>query len=409
MQSGAPQSGVGRVIAGRYLLLNRLGSGGMGHVWLAHDQQTGLRGRAQGDRVPRPGRGRATSAPPGSPAPAPRPGTPPGCAATRMWSPCTTSWNTRACRGSSWSTWRAPSTCRTWSPCAAPLAPAECARIGLAVLDALTAGHERGIMHRDVKPANILLAPDRTGSPYARVLLTDYGISVQPDAAGDPVHADVTSLVGTAGYLAPERATGRAADRRRRPVLAGLHAVPRRRGRTGPSTATSELAALTAVVLEEPRPMLRAGALEPVLGAMLAKDPCAGSPPPRPRRRCPRSSRPRPTPVPSPTWVRSRSGRARPRTRRSRRSPASSPGSRGGRRGTRRRAGTAAQDRPAPGRTPVVRRPGPRPPATDQRHRPRPGRRCRRAPPSARAARPSSRAWPPPSVWPCWPAGPGTP
>ncbi len=87
------------------------------------------------------------------------------------------------------------------------LAPAECARIGLAVLDALTAGHQRGVMHRDVKPANILLAPDRTGSPYARVLLTDYGISVQPDA-GDTRYTLTSVLVGTAGYLAPERATG---------------------------------------------------------------------------------------------------------------------------------------------------------------------------------------------------------
>lgn len=39
MAPGTSQSGVGRVIAGRYLLLNRLGTGGMGHVWLAHDQQ----------------------------------------------------------------------------------------------------------------------------------------------------------------------------------------------------------------------------------------------------------------------------------------------------------------------------------------------------------------------------------
>ncbi|MEU9786911.1 serine/threonine protein phosphatase, partial [Streptomyces phaeochromogenes] len=39
MASGSPQSGVGRVIAGRYLLLNQLGSDGMGHVWLAHDQR----------------------------------------------------------------------------------------------------------------------------------------------------------------------------------------------------------------------------------------------------------------------------------------------------------------------------------------------------------------------------------
>ncbi len=151
------------------------------------------------------------------------------------------------------------------------LAPAECARIGLAVLDALTAGHQRGVMHRDVKPANILLAPDRTGSPYARVLLTDYGISVQPDA-GDTRYTLTSVLVGTAGYLAPERATGgpptAAAD------LFSLgctlyHAVEGH----GPFVRDTPLAEITAVVTEDPLLPVRAGALAPLLHAMLEKDP----------------------------------------------------------------------------------------------------------------------------------------
>jgi serine/threonine protein kinase len=64
-----------------------------------------------------------------------------------------------------------------------PLASAQVAGTGLAVLDALTAGHRVGILHRDVKPANVLLAADSSADPYGRVLLTDYGITLQPSPA----------------------------------------------------------------------------------------------------------------------------------------------------------------------------------------------------------------------------------
>ncbi len=152
-----------------------------------------------------------------------------------------------------------------------PLAPAECARIGLAVLDALTAGHQRGVMHRDVKPANILLAPDRSGSPYGRVLLTDYGISVQPDT-GETRYTLASVLVGTAGYLAPERASGGAPTPAADLFSLGCtlyHAVEG----VGPFERESYFAEVAAVVMEEPRPAVRAGALGPVLHALLAKDP----------------------------------------------------------------------------------------------------------------------------------------
>ncbi|MDX3781012.1 serine/threonine-protein kinase [Streptomyces europaeiscabiei] len=270
MQSGAPQSGVGRVIADRYHLLNRLGSGGMGHVWLAHDRQLDCEvalkeivfrspGEAERERTARVARARAEAR---------------HAAGLRAHPHVVTVHDVLEHDELPWIVMEyVPGALDLKALVAVrgSLAPAECARIGLAVLDALTAGHERGIMHRDVKPANILLAPDRTGSPYARVLLTDYGISVQPDTQ-ETRHTRTHVLVGTAGYLAPERAQGGPPTAVSDLFSLGCtlyHAVEG----YGPFDRDSEIAALTAVVLDEPRPMLRAGALEPVLGAMLAKDP----------------------------------------------------------------------------------------------------------------------------------------
>ncbi|MFG2785178.1 protein kinase [Streptomyces prunicolor] len=270
MPQGSPTSGVGRVIAGRYLLLNRLGSGGMGHVWLAHDQRLACEvalkeivfsnpAYAEAEREARVARARAEAR---------------NAAGLRGHPHVVTVHDVLEHEGLPWIVMEYVADAvdlRDMVGRHGSLAPAECARIGLAVLDALTAGHQRGVMHRDVKPANILLAPDRTGSPYARVLLTDYGISVQPDA-GETRYTLTSVLVGTAGYLAPERATGgpptAAAD------LFSLgctlyHAVEGH----GPFVRETPLAEITAVVMEDPLPPVRAGALAPMLHAMLEKDP----------------------------------------------------------------------------------------------------------------------------------------
>ncbi|WP_033286336.1 serine/threonine-protein kinase [Streptomyces sp. NRRL F-525] len=151
-----------------------------------------------------------------------------------------------------------------------PLPPARVARIGLAVLDALTAGHRIGILHRDVKPANILLAPDASGDPYARVLLTGYGIAFQPETHEPRLTAT--------GYLAPERARGEpptpAADLFS--LGATLYAAVEGHG---PFDRHDDFATLTALLGEEPTPAVRAGELAPVLQGLLVKNPALRSTP----------------------------------------------------------------------------------------------------------------------------------
>ena len=79
------------------------------------------------------------------------------------------------------------------------MAPTEAARIGMHVASALAAAHAAGVVHRDVKPANVLLGADGT------VKITDFGIS---RAVGDGQITATGMLVGTPAYLAPEIAKG---------------------------------------------------------------------------------------------------------------------------------------------------------------------------------------------------------
>ncbi|BFO19697.1 hypothetical protein SHKM778_60850 [Streptomyces sp. KM77-8] len=80
------------------------------------------------------------------------------------------------------------------------LAPKAVARIGTEVLAALRAAHGAGVLHRDVKPANVLLADE------GRVVLTDFGIAT---VEGDTALTMTGEIVGSPEYLAPERALGR--------------------------------------------------------------------------------------------------------------------------------------------------------------------------------------------------------
>ncbi|WP_327039906.1 serine/threonine protein kinase [Micromonospora ureilytica] len=137
------------------------------------------------------------------------------------------------------------------------------ARIGLGILGALRAAHRAGVLHRDVKPANVLLGDD------GRVVLTDFGLATLP---GDPRMTQTGMVLGSPAFLAPERATdgdvGPAADLWS--LGATLYAAVE--GRT-PYHRSSPIATLAALATEPPPPAQRAGRLTPLLEGLLRREP----------------------------------------------------------------------------------------------------------------------------------------
>ncbi len=149
-----------------------------------------------------------------------------------------------------------------------PLDPARTARVGLAVLGALEAAHAQGILHRDVKPSNVLLAPAGDGRAE-RAVLTDFGIAL---STGDASLTSSGLLLGSPAYIAPERAQGRAAGPASDLWSLGATLFTAVEGRP-PYDQGDALLTVTAVVTGEHGPFARAGRLAPVLDGLLAKDP----------------------------------------------------------------------------------------------------------------------------------------
>jgi serine/threonine protein kinase len=148
-----------------------------------------------------------------------------------------------------------------------PLPPGRAATVGLGVLAALRAAHRAGILHRDVKPGNILVGQD------GRVVLTDFGIA-RP-AGGSPTLAGGGAVMGSPSYIAPERARGGPPGAAGAPGdLWGLGAslYTAVEGHP-PFQRDCALATMTAVVAEDPEQALSAGPLAPVIDGLLRKDP----------------------------------------------------------------------------------------------------------------------------------------
>ncbi|MFF5259193.1 serine/threonine-protein kinase [Actinomadura viridis] len=142
------------------------------------------------------------------------------------------------------------------------LPPGQVAAIGLAMLDALSAAHAQGVVHRDVKPANVLLEGDR-------VLLTDFGIAA---LEGDATITRSGMVLGTPAYMSPEQVEGKAVTPASDlwSLAATLYAaVEGRRPFDGPSHG----AVFVAIATRRPPPPRCGGPLAQVLNGLLRKDP----------------------------------------------------------------------------------------------------------------------------------------
>ena len=249
-----------RLVAGRYRLDARIGSGGMGVVWAAHDELLARPVAVKEMRLPaaidpderevlreRAMREARTAARLDHPC------------AVRVFDVC-----------------EADDTAfivmelidgRTLSDVVkddGPLLPARVAEIGTCLVDALCAAHEAGIVHRDVKPGNVIVRAD------GRVTLTDFGIA---SSAGDPSITSTGLLLGSPAYIAPERARGGTPEPPSDLWSLGATLYTAVEGRP-PFDHPDPVATLTAVVTDDPRPCQRAGAaLGDVLMRLLDKDP----------------------------------------------------------------------------------------------------------------------------------------
>ncbi|MFD5158471.1 serine/threonine-protein kinase [Streptomyces hawaiiensis] len=191
----APEGpGAGRLIAGRYRLLAKLGHGGMGTVWRAQDETVDREVAVKEPRVPAhlPERERANAF---------ERMRREARAAARLDHPAVVGVHDVAVVEEQ--PWIVMELVRGRSLGDAlqegTLSAREAARIGLEVLGALEAAHAAGILHRDVKPDNVLLGR------YDRVVLTDFGIA---QIEGETNLTDTGGFVGSPEYIAPERVLG---------------------------------------------------------------------------------------------------------------------------------------------------------------------------------------------------------
>ncbi|MGW4985643.1 protein kinase domain-containing protein [Streptomyces mirabilis] len=145
-----------------------------------------------------------------------------------------------------------------------PLDPPTAARIGLELVAALRQVHAGGVLHRDIKPGNVLV--ERRGH---RVVLTDFGIAALQDAEALTM---VGMLVGSPDYMAPERVSGRPQGPPSDVWSLGATLCAALGGRS-PFSRSTTLATLHAVLYEEPELPSTAGDLGEILAALLEKEP----------------------------------------------------------------------------------------------------------------------------------------
>jgi eukaryotic-like serine/threonine-protein kinase len=144
-----------------------------------------------------------------------------------------------------------------------PLPPDQVADLGLAMLGALEVAHQQGMVHRDVKPGNVLITPD------GRPVLTDFGIATM---AGDPSLTSTGVLLGSPAYMSPERAMGQRPGPEADMWSLGATLYAAVEGRP-PFDSGNALSTLTAVISDPVEPPTTFGPLRDAILGLLEKDP----------------------------------------------------------------------------------------------------------------------------------------
>jgi eukaryotic-like serine/threonine-protein kinase len=253
------QAGQEQVVAGRYRLLERVGSGGMGTVWLAEDPLLGRQVALKKMHAPLE-----------------------GCGHTEATSHERTRREARSVARI-----RHPNVVVVYDvvdheglPCIVmeyvpsrtlsdvlkqdgPLTADEAVRIGQGMIGALRAAHAAGVLHRDVKPANVLLGTD------GRVVLTDFGIAMATDTS---TLTRTGEIIGSVDYLAPERLRGEPPAAAADLWALGATLYTAVEGRS-PFHRDTAVATAYAVSADPPHPPSRDTALSALIMHLLEKDP----------------------------------------------------------------------------------------------------------------------------------------
>ncbi|MGI5339575.1 protein kinase domain-containing protein [Streptomyces sp. CA-181903] len=255
---GVPGTASGRLLAGRYRLLRRIGRGGMGTVWLAEDELLGRRVAVKQLHVSR------------------------GLDEEEL----ATLYERTRREARSAARISHPNVVVVHDvveddglPCIVmehvpsktlgdvlkqgPLTPEEAARIGRGMIAALRAAHAADVLHRDVKPGNVLLGDD------GRVVLTDFGIA---HLAGNSTLTKTGEMVGSIDYIAPERVRGARPGPASDLWALGATLYEAVEGRT-PYHRPTPVETAYAIAVDPLEPPLHAGPLTRLIETLLARDP----------------------------------------------------------------------------------------------------------------------------------------
>jgi hypothetical protein len=285
-QPPAQEPGTGRLIAGRYRLLAKLGHGGMGTVWRAKDETVGREVAVKEPRIPDhlPERERANAF---------ERMRREARAAARLDHPAVVNVHDVAVvDGQPWIVMELVQGRSLGDALQeGTLGARDAARIGLEVLGALEAAHAAGILHRDVKPDNVLLGR------HDRVVLTDFGIA---QIEGETSLTDTGGFVGSPEYIAPERVLGQRPGPASDLWSLGVVLYAATEG-VSPFRRTNTPATLQSVLNATPAPPAAAqGPLAEAVNGLLQKDPARRPNAAQVRDLLERTANP---PAPAPTQV----------------------------------------------------------------------------------------------------------